>query len=110
MNAYPKLNSIGSFRKETLIGHFKDSPAQYDGTSYGGFYTKAEIKEIIQYASIRAITVIPEIDIPGHSRAAIAAYPELSTKPDTIWNVATTWGMYNRQNNVLAPKPATFRF
>lgn len=110
MNAYPKLNSIGSFRNETLIGHFKDSPAQYDGTQYGGFYTKADIKEIIQYASIRAITVIPEIDIPGHSRAAIAAYPELSTKPDTIWNVATTWGMYNRQNNVLAPKPSTFRF
>ncbi|MDP3393899.1 beta-N-acetylhexosaminidase [Sediminibacterium sp.] len=110
MDAYPKLNTIGSYRNETLIGHFKDSPAQYDGTRYGGFYTKAEIKEIVQYAAIRAITVIPEIDIPGHSRAAIAAYPELSTKPDTIWNVATTWGMYNRQNNVLAPKPATFKF
>lgn len=110
METYPKLNTIGSFRNETLIGHFKDNPAQYDGTRYGGFYTKAEIKEIVQYAAIRAITVIPEIDIPGHSRAAIAAYPELSTKPDTNWNVATTWGMYNRQNNVLAPKPATFRF
>lgn len=110
MDAYPKLNTIGSYRNETLIGHFKDSPAQYDGTRYGGYYTKAEIKEIIQYAAVRAITVIPEIDIPGHSRAAIAAYPELSTKPDTIWNVATTWGMYNRQNNVLAPKPATFQF
>lgn len=110
MDAYPKLNTIGSYRNETLIGHFKDSPAQYDGTRYGGYYTKAEIKEIIQYAAVRAITVIPEIDIPGHSRAAIAAYPKLSTKPDTIWNVATTWGMYNRQNNVLAPKPATFQF
>lgn len=110
MEAYPKLNTIGSYRKETLIGHFKDSPALYDGTRYGGYYTKAEIREIVQYAAIRAITVIPEIDIPGHSRAAIAAYPELSTKPDTVWNVATTWGMYNRQNNVLAPKPATFRF
>jgi len=110
MVAYPKLNTIGSYRNETLIGHFKDSPAQYDGTRYGGYYTKAEIKEIVQYAANRAITVIPEIDIPGHSRAAIAAYPELSTKPDTIWNVATTWGMYNRQNNVLAPNLATFKF
>lgn len=110
MDEYPKLNTIGAYRNETLIGHFKDSPAQYDGTRYGGYYTKAEIKEIVQYAAIRAITVIPEIDIPGHSRAAIAAYPELSTQPDTIWNVATTWGMYNRQNNVLAPKPATFKF
>lgn len=110
MNQYKKLNTIGSWRNETLIGHFKDTPAKYDNTRYGGYYTKAEIKQIIEYASIRAITVIPEIDIPGHSRAVIAAYPELSTKPDTSWNVATTWGMYNRQNNVLAPKPATFQF
>ncbi len=110
MNQYKKLNTIGSWRNETLIGHFKDTPAKYDNTRYGGYYTKAEIKEIVEYASIRAITVIPEIDIPGHSRAVIAAYPELSTKPDTSWDVATTWGMYNRQNNVLAPKPATFQF
>lgn len=110
MDAYPKLNSIGAYRAETLIGHFKDSPAKYDGIRYGGFYTKAEIREIVNYAQIRAINIIPEIDIPGHSRAAIAAYPELSTKPDTNWQVATTWGMYNRQNNVLAPKPATFKF
>jgi hexosaminidase len=110
MDQYKKLNTIGSWRNETLIGHFKDSPAKYDNTRYGGYYTKAEIREIIEYANIRAITIIPEIDIPGHSRAVIAAYPELSTKPDTSWNVATTWGMYNRQNNVLAPKPATFTF
>ena len=110
MNQYKRLNTIGSWRNETLIGHFKDSPAKYDNTRYGGFYTKAEIREIIEYANIRAITIIPEIDIPGHSRAVIAAYSELSTKPDTTWNVATTWGMYNRQNNVLAPKPATFQF
>lgn len=110
MDAYPKLNTVGSYRDETLIGHFKDNPAKYDGKRYGGYYTKADIKEIIRYAQIRAITIIPENDIPGHSRAAIAAYPELSTKPDTNWRVATTWGMYNRQNNVLAPKPATFKF
>jgi hexosaminidase len=110
MKSYPKLNTIGSFRDATLIGHFKDTPAKYDSTRYGGYYTRAEITEIVAYANVRGINIIPEIDIPGHSRAAIAAYPELSTKPDTSWNVATTWGMYNRQNNVLAPKPATFQF
>ncbi|TAF57042.1 MAG: beta-N-acetylhexosaminidase [Sphingobacteriia bacterium] len=110
MKAYPKLNTIGSYRAETLVGHFKDQPAVYDGQRYGGYYTQKEIKEIVAYAALRQINIIPEIDIPGHSRAAIAAYPELSTQPDTVWNVATTWGMYNRQNNVLAPKPATFQF
>ncbi|MBF8961996.1 beta-N-acetylhexosaminidase [Pontibacter sp. FD36] len=110
MESYPKLNTVASWRKETLIGHFKDEPARYDGTRYGGYYTKDEILEVINYASVRGINIIPEIDIPGHSRATIAAYPELSTRPDTTWNVATTWGMYNRQNNVLQPNPATFQF
>lgn len=110
MESYPKLNTVASWRKETLIGHFKDEPARYDGTRYGGFYTKDEVLEVINYAAVRGINIIPEIDIPGHSRATIAAYPELSTRPDTTWNVATTWGMYNRQNNVLQPNPATFQF
>ncbi|WP_299703837.1 beta-N-acetylhexosaminidase [uncultured Pontibacter sp.] len=110
IESYPKLNTVGSWRKETLIGHFKDEPARYDGTRYGGYYTKDEVLEVINYASVRGINIIPEIDIPGHSRATIAAYPELSTRPDTTWNVATTWGMYNRQNNVLQPNPATFQF
>jgi hexosaminidase len=110
VSSYPKLNSIASWRDATLIGHFKDQPARYDGKRYGGFYTKAEIREILEYAAVRGITVIPELDIPGHSRAAIAAYPEFSTRPDTTWKVATTWGMYNRQNNVLAPNEATFTF
>lgn len=110
INSYPKLNSVGSWRDSTLVGHFKDSPARYDGKRYGGFYTKDEIREVLAYAAVRGINVIPEIDIPGHSRATIAAYPELSTKPDTTWNVAFTWGMYNRQNNVLAPRAETFTF
>jgi hexosaminidase len=110
IESYPKLNSIGSWREATLIGHFKDVPARYDYTRYGGFYTKDEVREVIRYASLRGINIVPEIDIPGHSRATIAAYPEFSTRPDTTWNVATTWGMYNRQNNVLQPNPATFKF
>ncbi|OKL39401.1 beta-N-acetylhexosaminidase [Pontibacter flavimaris] len=110
IESYPKLNTIGSWREATLIGHFKDQPARYDSTRYGGYYTKDEVREVIRYAAVRGISIIPEIDIPGHSRATIAAYPEFSTRPDTTWNVATTWGMYNRQNNVLQPNPATFKF
>jgi hexosaminidase len=108
--SYPKLNNIGSWRDSTLIGHFKDSPIVYKKERYGGFYTRKEVKEIINYASIRGITIIPEIDIPGHSRATITAYPEFSTSPDSTWGVAATWGMYNRKNNVLAPTLATFKF
>lgn len=108
--SYPKLNSIGSWRDETLIGHFTDKPIRYDGKRYGGYYTREEVKDIINYAAIRGIDIIPEADIPGHNRATIAAYPEFSTRPDTTWQVATTWGMFNRQNNVLAPHPETFKF
>lgn len=110
MHSYPKLNSIGSWRDSTLIGHFKDTPARYERVRYGGYYTKKEIKEVIAYANIRGITIIPEIDIPGHSRATITAYPEFSTDPNNKWGVAATWGMYNRQNNVLSPNPKTFAF
>ncbi|MGV3540715.1 MAG: beta-N-acetylhexosaminidase [Rufibacter sp.] len=110
IDAYPKLTSVGAWRNSTLIGHFKDQPARYDSTRYGGFYTKDQVREIVKYAAVRGINVVPEIDIPGHSRAIIAAYPEFSTRPDTTWQVANTWGMYNRQNNVLAPNPKTFKF
>ena len=108
--SYPKLNSIGSWRDSTLIGHFFDTPAKYEQGRYGGFYTREEIKEVIAYAAVRGINIIPEIDIPGHSRATITAYPELSTDAAAKWGVAATWGMYNRQNNVLTPNPATFTF
>ena len=108
--SYPKLNSIGSWRDSTLIGHFFDEPVRYDPNRYGGFYTREEVKDVLRYAEVRGIMVIPEIDIPGHNRATIAAHPEFSTKPDTTWNVAYTWGMYNRQNNVLSPRPETFKF
>ncbi len=110
IKAYPKLTTIGAWRKATLIGHFFDEPTNYYEKEYGGYYTQEEIKEVIQYAAIRGITIVPEIDIPGHSRAALAAYPELGTKPEITYEVATTWGMFNRQNNVLAPNPETFKF
>jgi hexosaminidase len=110
IKSYPKLTQTGAWRDSTLIGHFRDKPARYDGIRYGGFYTQQQVKDIIKYASIRGITIIPEVDIPGHSRAIIASYPEFSTDPDSAFKVATTWGMYNRENNVLAPNEKTFAF
>jgi hexosaminidase len=110
IKSYPKLTQVGAWRDSTLIGHFRDKPARYDGIRYGGFYTQEEVKDVIKYASIRGITIIPEIDIPGHSRAIIASYPEFSTNPDTTFDVATSPGMYNRKNNVLAPNEKTFAF
>jgi hexosaminidase len=110
IKGYPKLTTVGAWRDSTLVGHFRDKPARYDGIPHGGYYTQHEVKEIIEYAAVRGISIIPEIDIPGHSRAVIASYPDLSTSPDTAWQVGTAWGMYNRKNNVLAPNEKTFAF
>ena len=71
---YPELTQIGSKRKETVIGH---NSGTYDGKEYGGFYTQDQIRDVINYAAERHITIIPEIDMPGHQLAALATYPEL---------------------------------
>ena len=91
---YPKLTEIGSMRKDTVIGH---NSGKYDGKPYGGFYTQEQAKEIVAYAAERYITVIPEIDLPGHMQAALAAYPELGCTggPYEVW---TQWGV---SDNVL---------
>ena len=73
---YPKLTEIGSKRTETVIGR---NSGEYDGKPYGGFYTQEQAKEIVDYAAERYITVVPEIDLPGHMQAALAAYPELGS-------------------------------
>ena len=86
---YPKLTEIGSKRTETVIGR---NSGKYDGIPYGGFYTQEEAKEIVAYAAERYITVIPEIDMPGHMQAALAAYPELGCTggPYEVWR---QWGV-----------------
>ena len=86
---YPKLTEIGSKRTETVIGR---NSGEYDGKPYGGFYTQEEAKEIVAYAAERYITVIPEIDLPGHMQAALAAYPELGCTggPYEVWR---QWGV-----------------
>lgn len=103
---YPKLTEVGAWRKETLIGHGKERPRKYDGKPYGGFYTQEQAKEIVQYAKERFITVVPEIEMPGHAIAAIAAYPELGVTGKKI-EVATHWGVFPDIFNV---EESTFSF
>ncbi|MCG8475573.1 MAG: glycoside hydrolase family 20 protein [Cytophagales bacterium] len=90
---YPKLTEVGAYRNETLIGHYGDRHKNgYDGKPYGGFYTQEEIKEVVKYASERFVTVIPEIELPGHSIAALSAYPEFGCTGGP-YEVLTRWGV-----------------
>ncbi|MBA6152801.1 beta-N-acetylhexosaminidase [Gelidibacter maritimus] len=102
---YPKLTEIGAIRKETVIEKNFD-PYIADGIPYGGFYTQEEIKDVVAYAQTKHVTIIPEIDLPGHSRAAIAAYPELGNTGEQ-YEVATTWGVFEE---IYAPTETTFNF
>lgn len=101
---YPRLTEVGAWRRETAGYKGRDKG---DGTPHGGFYTQDDVREIVEYARRRYVTVIPEIELPGHSTAAIAAYPELSCFPDREYEVATTWGV---KKDVYCPNAATFRF
>ncbi|MFJ4639613.1 beta-N-acetylhexosaminidase [Streptomyces hygroscopicus] len=105
---YTKLTGTGAWRERTKLGH-RASPL-WDERPHGGYYTQDDIREIVAYAAERHITVVPEIDIPGHSQAAIAAYPELGNTDviDTAsLGVWTTWGV---NPNVLSPTDNTLRF
>ncbi|MEC4015100.1 beta-N-acetylhexosaminidase [Streptomyces sp. H27-D2] len=105
---YPKLTEVGGWRERTKYGH-RMSPL-WDEKPHGGYYTQDDIREIVAYAAERHISVVPEIDIPGHSQAAIAAYPELGNTDvidTTSLGVWTTWGV---NPNVLAPTDTTLRF
>ncbi len=105
---YPKLTQIGSKRKETLLGHYSENyPQKFDGKENGGFYTQAEIKEVVKYAQTKYVSIIPEIEMPGHSTAALAAYPELSCEPAKTYEVATKWGV---MKDVYCPNEKTFTF
>lgn len=102
---YPKLTEIGSQRKETIIEKNFD-PYVGDGTPYGGFYTQDQIREVVAYAAKRQVTVVPEIEMPGHSLAALAAYPELGCAPGP-YEVGTRWGVYD---DIYCPSEKTFAF
>ena len=103
---YPKLQEIAAYRNETLVGHYSDQPHQFDGKRYGGYYTQEEIKDIVAYAQERHVTIIPEIELPGHSQAAIAAYPYLGCTGNQI-EPATKWGVFE---DIYCPKESTFEF
>jgi hexosaminidase len=103
---YPKLQEVAACRSETLTGHYNDNPQRYDGRKYCGFYTQEEAREIVRYAAERFITVIPEIEMPGHAQAAIAAYPELGCTGKPV-PVLTKWGV---SEEVFCPNEATFEF
>lgn len=103
---YPKLTEVGARRKETLIGPMRQQPREFDRTPHGGFYTQEEIRDIVEYARQRFITVVPEIDMPGHMQAAIAAYPQLGTTGRPT-EVLTYWGGCEQILNV---EESTVRF
>lgn len=91
---YPLLTQIGSKRAQTVIGH---NSGKYDGKPYSGFYTQKQIRDIVKYAADRHITIVPEIDLPGHMQAALAAYPDMGCTggPYEVWQ---KWGV---SDNVL---------
>jgi len=97
--AFPRLHEIGSKRNETLIGHYFHKPHKFDGIPYGGYYTQQELKELVAYADLREVVLVPEIDIPGHMQAAISAYPEWGCTPGRV-GVRETWGISEEILNV----------
>jgi hexosaminidase len=105
IRGYPRLTEIGSCRAETIVEK-NFSPYVGDGTEYCGFYTQDEAKEIVEYARERFITVMPEIELPGHSVAALAAYPEFACTPGPF-EVSTRWGV---TRDIYCPKEETFAF
>ncbi|WP_263117880.1 beta-N-acetylhexosaminidase [Cellulomonas sp. RIT-PI-Y] len=93
IRAYPRLTEVGAWRAESQIGSSRSS--RYDATPHGGFYTQDDLREIVAFARTRGVTVVPEIDMPGHSQAAMVAYPELAALPEqaATWPVWTRWGL-----------------
>ena len=106
---YPRLTEVGAWRDETLIGHYREKPWSFDGKRHGGFYSQEDIREIVQYAADRHMTIVPEIEMPGHARAAISAYPHLGVFPEKQKDLKpwTHWGI---SDDILAPRPKTIEF
>lgn len=105
---HPRLNEVGSYRDATIIGIYPGTGV--DSTRYGGYYKAEELKEIVEYAAQRYITIVPEIDLPGHCMAVLATYPHFGTEDNAGVKTAITWGIYNKLNNVLAPSEELFSF
>lgn len=104
----PRLTETASWRTRTKYGH--RASELWDETPHGGFYTQDDIREIVAYAAERHIRVVPEIDIPGHSQAAISAYPELGNSDVVDTSALSVWDTWGINPNVLAPTDNTLRF
>lgn len=100
---YPRLTEVGAWRHETVVGHSLSRDASGDGQRHGGFYTQEEIRDVVAHAASRCITVIPEIDMPGHASALLAAYPEFGCRTGAF-EVATHFGIFA---DVLCPSEKT---
>ena len=104
---YPRLTEIGAWRKQTLVGHgLQELPFVFDNKPHGGYYTQAELRELVQYAQERHVTIVPEIEMPGHATAALAAYPEFGNTGSAP-EVGQYWGVFD---SVFSPTEATFTF
>src|SRR5438552_4826870 len=103
---YPRLTEVGAWRKETIVGHARRGPKGYDGVRHGGFYTQNQARDVVAYARARGVFVLPEIEMPGHSLAALAAYPEYANVPGPF-EVRPTWGI---SDEVFSPRESTFEF
>jgi hexosaminidase len=101
---YPKLTEVGAWRTSTMLGHYNDQ--KWDDRPHGGFYTQDDLRELVRYAADRYVTVVPEIEMPGHAQAAIAAYPELGNTGQQL-SVGITWGV---SDHVFNPEESTVRF
>ena len=102
---YPELTRFASIRPRSMVGHYRDR--KYSDKPYGGFYSQDDVREVVKYAKERFITVIPEIEMPGHSVAVLSVYPELGANPDRVIPVTGTWGVHDQ---VLFPREETFTF
>ncbi|MDD9382413.1 beta-N-acetylhexosaminidase [Streptomyces sp. ZAF1911] len=105
---YPRLTEVGAWRSRSRWGH-RASPL-WNETPHGGFYTQDDLREIVAYAAERHVRVVPEIDVPGHSQAAIAAYPELGNTDVVDTAALGVWDDWGINENVLAPTEAVLRF
>lgn len=104
VDRYPRLVEVGAWRAESMAGH--RSEGRFDGVPHGGYYTKADLHEIVSYAARHFVTVVPEIDMPGHMQAAIAAYPELGNLAEPV-PVRASWGI---SNHILNMERSTLDF
>ncbi|MBM3452406.1 MAG: beta-N-acetylhexosaminidase [Bacteroidetes bacterium] len=103
---FPKLTEIGAWRDSTVENHYTTKPRTYKKERYGGFYTQEQIKEVVAYAASKYITIVPEIEMPGHSRAALAAYPEYSCTGKELC-VEGLWGVFD---DIFCSKDETISF